>query len=376
MKGFLYYFILLSICFSASSTKAFAFTKDTIHLVALLPLNHTKVMPKQVSSKERKIYDLLAGMETARSIMNDTGALFSIHYYDTEGSTFRINQILSMPELKQADAIIGPIFGAGTVEVADFALKNNITLLNPLSPKLYWGEENNAAFITGITAETFGKTAALFALKSLPSAKCAIIYGTTTKDSLMAKAYYKVMQDSGRNIVLMRKVGKNSAANLPKFLLQSGLDSTGHVFAPSTEPIVEIQLPGTIQLLHLKTPIIALGSWIENTQIEYRDWENLGGYFLWPDFQDFNSAEYAQFTKKYKEIYNLVPSTESSIGFESVYQVVKGLRKYGRNGLANYWHAGTEIKTALFTQWKFGSLGDNTYLPIYQLVETGPKRVN
>jgi len=366
-------FVLFCIIIIVPSITALA--QDTIHIAALLPLNHTTIQTKKLDPKIKPIFDLLAGMETAHKILVDSGCKLVIHYYDTEGSLIRINEILTWPELLKTDAIIGPIYGVGSAEIAIFAARNNITMLNALSPKLYWDRENKMAFITGCSAQSQGTKAALFALKNLPSTKCAIIYGNTLKDSLTAYTYRKIMIDSGRVISLIKKVSKNSAANLPKFLKNSGLDSTGHIFAPNNEQLVQMQLPGTVQLLGIKTPIIALGSWVENTQIEYRDWENLGGYFLWPEYQDFGSPAFQQFSRTYKNIYNLPPNYESSIGFESVYQVYNGLHKFGKQGLPSYWNSGTEIKTILFTNWQFSPDGANTYVPIYQLVENGPKRV-
>jgi len=105
-----------------------------IKIAFLLPfmLNDTK---SQLSREN--FIDFYAGSLLAIKKGKEKNISMEIFTYDTEKSEEKIKKILSQPELKNVDLIVGPAYSTQVSYVTEFALKNKINNLIPFSSKVY-----------------------------------------------------------------------------------------------------------------------------------------------------------------------------------------------------------------------------------------------
>ena len=335
----------------------------------LLPFKLETTVPANLKANEKAIFDFQQGLEIARCELADSNITLNLLYYDTQGSPVITNTILCAKEFENVDAIIGPVTGHTVPLVAEYARKNKVVMLNPLSSKLYWQNDNEYAFLGTSTPQTLATKAALFALKNFPSEKIGITYGPTERDSIMAKVYQKVMVDSGKSVVLFHKVGKNSAANLTKFISQSGLDSTGHLFAPNNEKLVKLQLISAVQSLKIKTPILTWGDWIEDNNAIYTAFEQAQVHFFWPDGKLVDFYNYKNFTRSFLRKYGKHASKEAAAGYEDLWIIAKGLSIAGKSGLKNWLRQPQAIKAKLIGGYLYQKQADNQDVPFFKFKE-------
>ena len=107
--------------------------KKIIKIAFLLPLMLNQ--PKNDPSVERFV-NFYEGSLLAIKKAKERGISFEIYTYDTEKSEERITELLTNPELKTVDLIIGPAFSELVPIVADFAKKNKINTLIPFTSKV------------------------------------------------------------------------------------------------------------------------------------------------------------------------------------------------------------------------------------------------
>ncbi len=336
------------------------------NIAILLPFKLETTLPATLKANEKAIFDFQQGLEIARCELADSNITVNLLYYDTQGSPVITNTLLSSKEFENVDAIIGPVNGITVPIVAEFAKKNKVVMLNPLNNKLNWESDNAYAFLGTSTPQTLATKAALFALKNFPSEKVGITYGPTERDSIMAKVYQKVMTDSGKSVVLFHKVGKNSAANLTKFISQSGLDSTGHLFAPNNEKLVKLQLISAVQSLQIKTPILTWGDWIEDNNAIYTAFEQAQVHFFWPDGKLVDSYNYKFFTKSFLKKYGKHATKEAAAGYEDLWIVAKGLNLAGKSGLKDWLRQAQPIKAKLIGGYLYQNNPDNQDVPFFK----------
>jgi len=107
--------------------------EKVIKIAFLLPfmLNQDKLDP----SVERFV-DFYAGALMAIQEAKEKGIFLEIYTYDTEKSEEKIASVLSKPEIKNMDLIIGPAFTNQVSVVAAFAKENKINTLIPFSSKV------------------------------------------------------------------------------------------------------------------------------------------------------------------------------------------------------------------------------------------------
>ena len=117
--------------------------EKVIQIAFLTPfmLEQNKLDP----SVERFV-DFYAGALMAVQEAKEKGISLEIYTYDTEKSEEKITTILSKPELKNMDLIIGPAFSNQVSLVANFAKVNKINTLIPFSSKVPEIESNPYLF--------------------------------------------------------------------------------------------------------------------------------------------------------------------------------------------------------------------------------------
>lgn len=343
---------------------------DTIRLALIMPMNAHTTTAKTLSPKDRPVYAFCQGMEVAAQLEQAAGLPVRLHYYDTRGDVVRLDSMLKLPELKKMDAWVGPMYPQGAEKVAQAAQALGIVHINPVNSRRFWPAINAYSFMTTMTPATYGSQAFGYA-QSLTLDKYGVIYGTSLKDSLMAMAFKNAAEQAGIKLTIFRKVGKNSAANLPKFLMQAGVDSTTALFAPNDEKNVQLQLPAALLLLKRKASLITYGSWIEDSGQPTSYWKQLNIHFIYPSFADFSKPDFVRFEQGYQRIFHLLPNDDAYVGGECLFQLTKGLTQYGKANLASAWRRGVMIDGRILPYWRFNAEGEQIAFPVYKVVESG-----
>ncbi len=120
--------------------------KNEITVALMLPF-----MLNQPESVESSLYvEYYEGFLLAVDSLKKQGVSINLYVYDTEKSKNTVKTILNKPEAKNFDLIIGPVEDDLIKIVADFALENNINMVNVFSLKNDEVTHNARIFQTNI----------------------------------------------------------------------------------------------------------------------------------------------------------------------------------------------------------------------------------
>ena len=114
--------------------------KDVYHISVLLPFSIDDQYITDFDYRNRTTpyrsmmaLELYQGMKLALDELQGSDISFKVNVFDTKNSPGEVKRILTQPELLKCDVIIGPLFENSMKLVADFALRNEIYMLSPLS---------------------------------------------------------------------------------------------------------------------------------------------------------------------------------------------------------------------------------------------------
>lgn len=336
---------------------------DTINAVILLPIgiksNDVRVTPRA----NQAWLDLLESFRLATSHLADSGKYLKLHFYDLKEGPSRLETLINSGDIAGADLILGPVTGQYSPTVAAFAQRYKIPMLNPLTNKRSWAADNLYCWTTEVPVNQLGEFLAQKALKMLPSSKVAIVYGPTAQDSIIAAGYRRVMLEAGKPVTLFHKVGKNSAANLPKFLLNSKVDSTGHIFAPNDEAFVKVQLPSALAYIKKKAQVLTVGDWLLSPEANYSSYEQLNFILADPHFAVTQKPGYSFFEKAYAKATQIWPSVIAAQGYEA-------LMVFANGNLFRQWQPGLSDQANQFMTgcYDYSKGSSNTCIPLYKVV--------
>jgi ABC-type branched-subunit amino acid transport system substrate-binding protein len=336
----------------------------------VLPLDVNN--PKKSESAALEFY---RGALLASEVLAAQDSAIENHVFDFGNDPGRIEKMIREKAFLGLDLLVGPIKTNAVRPLENYAKKEKILLINPLSAPAKISD-SSFAFYTQASAEGLANAAFEFIAPFSPGRKVGIVYGTEKNDSLKAMAYQDLMKKMGQEVVLLKKVGKNSAANLTKFLVESGLDSIGHLFVPNSEPMVKAQLLGAYGWTKAKYTILVVGNWLESQTADFDEFERQPIFFLNQDFvfpQSWNA--WKEWQSNYVAKYGGPPSWIAWKGFDLALSFGKIWYEKGQLNAEDL-QSGEEIRSALFGKYWFskGKKG-NQHIPVYQITANGIEKI-
>jgi len=233
--------------------------------------------------------EFCAGATLAAADARQAGIPLVLSFYDTHRNADTLSKIIRQRDLETMHAILGPIYSKEVGPLATFAAKKHIPVINPLVYAT--GTDTTITWFYQTEPSYADVARAMQALRPRGAGRrVCILYGTTLKDSLLAMAFAASTLQQGGVVALQKKVAKNSAANLPKFITEAGLDSTSILFVPNAESLVKAQLLSALEITHCQALTVTYASWVEESDIALDRFERLGIRFIYQESPAFGNV--------------------------------------------------------------------------------------
>ena len=236
-------------------------------------------------ARTETVLEFYKGMVLANEICTALDSGLEFHLFDHQNRIQELQRLDREGCFGGLDMLVGPARQAMLPALDSLAALRNIPLMNVLTHTTA-GPFRSALFSQQASVKAIARTAFNVLSPLSGGKKAGIVYGTEKTDSLLADAFRRICQAEGKQVVLFRKVGKNSAANLSKYLTEAGLDSTSCLFVPNNENLVRVQLLSAYGILQAKFPVMIYGKWLESPAAEPDDYASLPFFFAGPDLPD------------------------------------------------------------------------------------------
>lgn len=252
-----------------------------------------------------------------------TGLKIKLMVYDVGKDTSQTRQVLKSPELKKVDLIVGVLYVQNFRIVAEFARKNKINLVNPISDRSDILVNNPYVF------------------KMRPSKKSRM----DDLAAYMTTAFYRgdililrSGQFSGKDLpeqlkkeCLERKLQVTQVENQENLILKLAKEKENYVvvFADNAAYIIDL----TRRLFELRNDytisLVGLPDWssLEGLDMEYL--VSLHAHMMAPLFVDYGSPEVKKFVGNFASAYKTDPESLAFQGFDTGIYFLSALRNYG-----------------------------------------------
>jgi len=387
---------------SATSVK-----KDRYNVAVLLPFMYRDMQPVRGRRSNQFILDIYEGIQIAVDELKEEGTEISLFAYDTKRSSVTTDSILSLDELKNMDLIIGPLFPGPVERVSQFAYGQRINMVNPLSTNAKVIGNSPFNFLMNPVSEHMALKAAKLTVDSLQTNKNALIYyEDNSTDSLIAYTYKQAIELDSFNVVSIQMINEESnnrvftslASTVDVFELeqheqdsllrlydvdeldrlqvyQMQPDSIGHIFVASDAGIIASNIISAVNARPDTIKVIGFSRWLEYPFIDYGVVENLGCWFISPDYIDLERPAYRLFLQTYVNQHKVLPSDNLLHSYDMMMLLGRSLEKYG-----TFFQHGIRQEGLITGDLREGfdfSLGNyNSYVPIIQLRESKVVIVN
>ncbi len=268
-----------------------------------------------LSNRSRSFVEFYEGVLLALDSLKKQGVNIHMYTYDTAPDTNRVNQILSQPELKNVDFIIGPAYTNNLPLVSKFSSENGIKLIYPLSNKN--PEINRNPYLIQVnTPDSLmydkyasyiinkSKGSRILVLKSKEPNSLETAFCSTLKDQLYSK--YIPLGVSPNYIEVAFSQQDIQAIEA---LLDSESQNVVVIPSPKEADISKIvtTLHGVVELTDKKVSLVGFGDWLKYQTINAEEVHDLNTDILTSYALDYNDVATNEFISKFRSWYKTEP---------------------------------------------------------------------
>lgn len=298
------------------------------NVALLLPFQLNQDL-QQTARKSQFVTDMYAGIKLAQDSLQKQGIDINLFTYDTSADTMSVKRVLDLPEIKQMNLLIGPIYKSTAKIAARFAAQNNINVINPLSQDLDMAQGNSNVFLFESSVATQAKQAATFAYQNFSPKTAIIVYEDTKEDTHFAKLYQEHFEKMGGKVKSFTSINSTQTTSTAAAFRGLNLQDAGHMAVLSVKMTAAVNATSLLQGKARTLPLITYDKWLDINQVSLRQLDDLEAYFISPKFVNKANPLNDWFRKQYISRYNLPPSVFAYAGFEMLYYFGSMLKNYG-----------------------------------------------
>ena len=316
------------------------------------------------------------GAMMAIDTMKYKGMNIKLYVYDDDNDSIAATKLIQNPEIKKINLFIGPFFKSSFNVISNFAKNNNISTVNPLSPRSSIIKNNpNAYKVVPSTITQYSKLAELIPLE-YPDANVIIVNNYNNIKSVSEAEHLKKAISSN----YLKRGRRDSACVLINYY-KTGLPSIVQNLKSNNENIVITLATGEIfftnyirnlrnytknyNILLFTQPSITQ---YENLELEYM--QDLQLHIFSTCFVDYSRTDVKNFVSAYRSKYFRDPDYYAFAGYDISLYFLNALYKYGHkfnNCIDKLNHNGLQCGF-YFKKTELTSGYENTDLSIYKLV--------
>ncbi|MCX6252810.1 MAG: LysM peptidoglycan-binding domain-containing protein [Bacteroidetes bacterium] len=333
----------------------------TYRVALMLPLYLDQVSQMDVENipaiepvryKSLQYIEFYEGFRMALDSLEKNGLSLKVYVYDIDKDTNKTKRLLRNPDLRNMDLIIGLIYQKNFQMVAEFAQKNGINIINPISErnqiirdhshvfKMIPSDESQYSHLAELLSRKFNGDNILIVRNGKFPVKDAAEHMNNECSKINVQA--RVTEGVGAAISNLSNEKKNV------FIVFS--ENKVYALELLTK-LNEIRNDFTIT-------VIGLPRWdkIEGLESDYL--VNLKVHVLAPWFIDYSEPEVNRFVFSFHDKYKTDPGILAFQGFDTGFYFLTALSKYGKN----FGHCLSDLHMkSLHTDFQFMQTNNNGY---------------
>ncbi len=273
------------------------------------------------------------GAVIAADSLSRMGMNVRIHVFDADygNGVTKTKRILSNPEMKTMDLIIGPFFAESFSLVAQFALQNRIPVVNPLSMRAEVIHGNEYIFKMQPSLSAQYSSIGTYIKSACKDDNVVIIRRNQEENQAMADAIKTCIESGNPGLVHVKEVLFSSKGWNG---ISSSLNSSKNNFLLILTSDRAV-LPAILRDLADKTKttkisIFGLPEW-ENLELDYNYLIKLNTHFYNPWFVDYSKPSTKRFIHEFRTRYVAEPEINkyAFLGYDATLYFLSALYNYG-----------------------------------------------
>lgn len=304
-----------------------------------------------------------SGTKMALKRLEDEGLKLNVSVLDTKADTVNVQKLLSTePSLKGADLIVGP-YGSNNIKlVAEYAKRNNITMVSPYSAVSSLSNENPNYLQVSPNLKSHCRAITYHARKKFRPEQMVVLYQDNAAKKQTAFYFQEanILYNEGRPTNRLTeysvpdgRIPTQSELNIAQFM--SSGDSIAFIipaWSRADENFVFVTLS---QISLEKDPfqyveVYGMPQWQQYDKIDLDYFEKLNVHISSNLYVDNQDQQIRQFRRDFYDQYGIIAPYEAYLGYDVMLFSGRMLQKYGTKF---QYHLDKESPQYLHTRFEF-----------------------
>ena len=300
--------------------------RDSVYMSTITdPAGEGKVYPRS-----ENFLHFLEGVLLAVDSLQRAGMRVQLNVFDTEQKIATVENIVNSGKLNGLDLIIGPFYAELQAAVSNFAFRNKIPIVSPLSSQGEFEKQNPYFFKVVPDRNLLLKKTSEFIVNEYFDKNIMVINVDEQNRNMIDYAKEELLfsgYSAREGQILFHENHGNVSGSL---MLKDG----ENVFLIPSESEAQVSVSVTdLNMLSRNYPVTVVGSpnftRFSSIQTEYLHNEKLT--LVSPYFVDYKSYEVNNFIRKFRGEYENEPNQYSFQGYDVAFYFLSALFQYGNN---------------------------------------------
>jgi len=275
--------------------------------------------------------------------LGKSGLKARVSVFDVDNTPETVTKLLARPEMAQMDLIIGPLYATSFEKVARFARNNGIKIINPLSTRNDFLQNNPYSFKAQSSAGSQIDILARYIASTRKNANVIVVRQFSFSEAEAIETFRNELGVGNlHEVIYIRDSLNGIVRHLRK-------DRENIVVGLSNDKVFAIDLIRKLNDIRLDYPITCFGlqAW-EDFGLDTDYMVNLRLHLPAFSFIDFHSEPTRNFIRSFRSKFNTepLPNRFAFAAFDVTYYFLSALMKYGKDFeecLPYYRHRGVQI---------------------------------
>ena len=294
---------------------------EVLDLVVILPFTGSGTSSVSSIGFTDFIFELYQGIEFGVDQLKTEGQKVNLMTFDSKRDLNHLTNLLNDPGVKQADAIIGPIYPEESDLVSAFAEREEIPFIHPLSNLGERFEENQYSYLFRPSVASLS-SGIISSLKSQRwGNRVAVGYSGSSRDEKLGLLLQTELQKAGFQVTNIQKIDSRNASGFLQGLgVSRGSDpSVDQVILLSDDPAIGQSVFSLMESITTSVPVLVMDSWLGFNFANFEMLEFPNFYFISNNTPKFDAESMNLFRDQYYEQFLAYPMMNSILGYELVY---------------------------------------------------------
>jgi LysM repeat protein len=315
--------------------------KESYNVAILLPLSLDQ-QPGYSAAISNLAAEYYMGTKFALDSLKALGFKAKVYIHDSKNDSTSVMAILSKPEFKEVDLIIGPFFGSNSEYVSKWSKEHGVRMICPVATS-YEILRNNPYVYESVTSDiTLTEGLAKYVMQKEDSAQIILIKPSSASDQLIYEGFRNSFNSLRKNKESLPKIIETTLEDFATFVLpnknsaivflSTNKGEVGTLMA-SLAAVSEKNVSGVISVYGTK-------DWENYSNLESEHLMKFNVHFATPYDLNYKNARTKNFDKAYRAEYRTQVSKMALQGYDVTMYFCQSLLmgKNTQKGIMNDFH--------------------------------------